>query len=147
MPGCACCVIGLWKSSPCIGGCDESLDWARGVMGECTLSEGDRPLLAIPGIVEFERNVGKVSFVGADMGEPPWDGPPWGIPRCCCCCCIANACCGFMRFGVFMFPPEFRICCMSMSCRCWLRFMALMLLGICCVKLEAAMRGSTLGAL
>lgn len=71
MPGCACCVIARWKSSGCIGGCDESLDGARGVIGECTLSEGDRPLLAIPGIVEFERNAGKVSFAGADMGEPP----------------------------------------------------------------------------
>lgn len=118
-------------------------------MGECALSEGDRPLLAIPGIVEFERNAGKVSFAGADMGELPWDGPPWDIPRCCCCC-IANACCGFMRFGafMFMFPPEFRICCcISMSCRCWFKFMALMFPGICWLKLLAAMRGSTMGGL
>lgn len=40
-------------------------------MGECTLSEGERPLRAIPGIVEFERNAGNVSFAGTDIGEPP----------------------------------------------------------------------------
>lgn len=49
---------------------------------------------------------------------------------------------------MFIFALEFRICCcMSISCRCWFRFMAFMFPGICWVKLEAAMRGSTLGGL
>jgi len=52
-----------------------------GVIGEEPPSDGDRVLLAIPGMVELERRVGKFDSVpGIDMGDDP-DG--LGEPIAC----------------------------------------------------------------
>jgi hypothetical protein len=55
-----------------------------GVIGEEAPSDGDRVLLAIPGMAELERRVGKEvdSVPGIDMGDDP-DG--LGEPIACIC--------------------------------------------------------------